>query len=168
MAKANQESPTIELYMYSLHQEFPEGVSHASFLKRQVETRDILAATGEPFRNQRVLDVGIKDKAGDWPAQWLHAKWVTDHTKAMTGMFERPDVSPIQLALTRSESFGGIVYDPFSDKVYKVNESGLRLFRELQGASKIGSVAKFKSSEFAEEDVKMFSAFLKGADLWER
>ena len=99
------------------------------------------------MRAQKVLDVGIKEKASDWPAQWLHAKWVTDHTKAMTGLWERADVSPIQMALTRSEPFGGIVYDPFSDKVYKVNKSGLHLFREIQTASKEDCpIEKFKVS----------------------
>jgi len=169
MTKGKSEKPTIELYMYSLHQEFPEGVEHGSFLKRQVEARDLLTAEGDRLRTQKVQDVGIRpNKADDWPAQWLHAKWVTDHTKAITGLFERTDSYPLRMAMTRSEDFGGIVYDPFSDKVYKVNEQGLRLFRELQDAGKSGGLKSFKSSLFAEEDVAEFCAFLRGADLWER
>lgn len=166
-----KQKPEIELFMYSLHQEFPEGVSHDSFNKHHVETRDILTETGETLRAQRFIDKSYRPgiKENDWPAQWLHAKWVTDHTKAITGIFERPDADPLCMALTRSESFGGVVYDPFSDKVYKVNEAGLALFREMQAASKAGAnPAAVKAAGVEDADVKEFAAFLKGAGLWKK
>lgn len=166
MSKKIFPKPIIELYMYSLHQEFPEGVSHDSFIRENIETRDLLTATGGKLRNQRIMEDSIR-KADDWPAQWLHAKWVTDHTKAITGIFERGDASPMQMSLTREEEFGGIIYDPFSDKVYKVNKSGLNLFRELQAYEKKGSnIDSFRSESFNNEDIKEFIAFLKGAGLW--
>ena len=166
MAAKTVQKPTIELYMYSLHQEFPEGVSHDSFVKQNVEARDILSAAGDKLRVNRLSEDLVK-KASDWPAQWLHAKWVTDHTKAITGIFEQATVSPLEMALTREEDFGGVIYDPFSDKVYKVNESGLALFREMQTLQKKGAgVEAFKSEAFKGEDVKEFTAFLKGAGLW--
>jgi hypothetical protein len=155
--------------MYSLHQEFPEGVSHEGFVARRAETRDLLTATGEKLRARLVLDETRGRVQNDWPAQWLHAKWITDHTKAITGIWEAGDPSPLRMALTRSEEFGGIVYDPFSDKVYRVNEPGLRLFRALQASSKEGGDLKAVCPEgFAAEDVGEFCAFLRGADLWER
>ncbi len=166
MSEKTYQKPAIELYMYSLHQEFPEGVSHSSFARRNVETRDVLTATGDKLRNHRISDSSIK-KASDWPAEWLHAKWVTDHTKAITGIFERDDTSPLQMALTREENFGGIIYDPFSDKVYKVNESGFKLFREIQSFEKKGKgVESFKSESIKSEDTVEFMAFLRGAGLW--
>lgn len=168
MAKTPDQKPTIELFMYSLHQEFPEGVSHESFIKREVETRDVLTAQGKKLRAQKVIDQNLRQKASDWPAQWLHAKWVTDHTKAITGIFEAEGVSPLGMALTREEDFGGIIYDPFSDKVYKVNPAGLELFRALQSAVKRGeSPDGFKHDVFKAEDQVEFFAFLRGAGLWE-
>ncbi len=166
MSEKHYEKPSIELFMYSLHQEFPEGVSHDSFVRRNVEARDVLTAAGDALRNRRISDDIIR-KVSDWPAQWLHAKWVTDHTKAITGIFERPDTSPLRLALTREEDFGGIIYDPFSDKVYKVNKSGLELFREIQLSEKTGEdLRSFKSKSFKHEDIAEFVAFLRGAGLW--
>lgn len=169
MTQKKTEKPTIELYMYSLHQEFPEGISHDSFLKRQVETKDLLTASGDKLRAQKVTDNVIDDMKSSWPAKWIHAKWLTDHTKAITSIYDRPDISPIEMAMTRPEAFGGIIFDPFSDKVYKVNESGLKLFRQLQDAAKGGAnLMKFTSSDFAKDDIKEFCIFLRGADLWLR
>lgn len=165
MSEKAYQKPAIELFMYSLHQEFPEGVSHDSFIRRNVGTRDVLTAAGGKLRNRRISDDSIRE-ASDWPAEWLHAKWVTDHTKAITGIFERIDTSPLQMALTREEDFGGIIYDPFSDKVYKVNESGLALFREIQSFEKKGKgIESFGSKTIKHEDITEFMAFLRGAGL---
>ncbi len=167
ISKESHEKPQIELFMYSLHQEFPEGVSHDSFIKRNIDSREILTEAGDLLKYQRIRDDEFLRKANDWPAQWLHAKWVTDHTKAITGIFEHPEADPILLALTREEDFGGIIYDPFSDKVYKVNESGLELFREIQSTLKRKEkVKEFKSRIFKREDTNEFISFLRGAGLW--
>lgn len=166
---AKQVKPTIELYMFSLHQEFPEGVSHASFVDRKQER--ISSPEGVEYARDKLSDRLVGPQVGrgdDWPAAWLHAKWLTDHTKAITARFERPDVSPISLAMTREEDFGGIIYDPFSDRVYKANPSGLALFRSLQKTAKAGkSLGEFLDNRFKQSDLAEFAAFLKGAGLWD-
>jgi hypothetical protein len=160
------QKPSIELFMFSLHQEFPEGVSHNSFTKRNIETRDVLTAKGEQLTRYKISDNSIR-QVSDWPAEWLHAKWLTDHTKSITGLFEQTNVSPLRMALTRQEEFGGVIYDPFSDKVYKVNKSGLELFSEIRSFAKGGkALSAFKSKSFKKEDIAEFLAFLKGAGLW--
>jgi len=48
-----QEPPHIELFMYSLNQEFPVGKGHATFLKKRSELR-VDEKTGELFTLQEV------------------------------------------------------------------------------------------------------------------
>jgi len=49
----DQESPQIELFMYSLNQEFPVGKGHATFLRKRSELR-VDEKTGELFTLQEV------------------------------------------------------------------------------------------------------------------
>jgi len=177
MSAEPQDKPTIELYMFSLHQEFPEEVSHDTFLTRKRTKREDVDDSGErrlihrardELRRVRPLsDDEEEEPEPPWPAKWLHAKWITDHVKAIKGRTGDPVDRPICMALTREEEFGGVVYDPYSDQVYKVNESGLALFRRLQAAAKRDQpLSEIKDDEISDQDLAEFTAFLRGAGLW--
>ncbi|MGP9821704.1 PqqD family protein [Salinarimonas sp. NSM] len=169
-----REAPSIELYMYSLNQEFPVGKGHETYLKRFSELQhDIGGALVE--RNQleeqafRTLDPdGLTSVPSDWSAQWISNRWITNHTKA-AGVGRRPDLDPLRTAIMRREDFGAIVFEPRSDRVYKLNEAGAELFERLQklhreGDGTIALTDKTREG-FGTAEVEGFVAQLKAVGL---
>jgi len=162
------EKPTIELYMYSLNQEFPVGKGHSSFIKRMSEAKqdfsgelvNIETAETQIFNN-------VKPEMNDWSVQWISNKWITNHTKAI-GIEMRVDTDPLRNIIIREEDFGGIVFEPLSDRVYKVNKSGLKLLREIQEhhIKKSKNLKTFSSRAFKHDECELFITFLEGAGLW--
>ena len=77
---ARKEKPSIELYMYSMNQEFPVGVDHTTFLERHSEIRQDIddklicreAVASHSFK-EKVK--GKKDKKGEG-FLWLHNQWI--------------------------------------------------------------------------------------------
>jgi hypothetical protein len=69
----------------------------------------------------------------------------------------------------REEDFGGILYNPITDMVYKVNRSGFRLFTEIQEAYRncLRDLRAFKSTDFRAEDVARFVDYLRDQSIWE-
>lgn len=162
-----KEKPKIELYMYSLNQEFPVKVGHFTFLKRHSETYQ--EESGKVVGVEQVASqvYGRKQEVTtDWPAQWIHNKWIENYTKTV-GIFAE-DVDPLKSVLMRSEDFGGILFDVMSDRIYKVNVSGYELFQEILNAHQKNELSKFRSREFEQEDVECFIEALKVAGLWPR
>jgi len=156
--------PTIELYMYSLNQEFPVGKGHTHFLKnntdRYVDARGNITDVKQ-IANQVLNRLG----ANDWSVQWISNEWVQNYTYYPGGaLVEEGD--PLLQTVIREEDFGGILFDRINDRIYKVNGPGLKLFKAMVTARKAGTLAEFSTSEFGRGDVDNFTSFLKGAGLW--
>jgi hypothetical protein len=161
-----EERPEIELYMYSLNQEFAVGKGHRTFLKRHSDVYQ--DASGKLVGVEQVAAQVylMKEAVADWIAQWVHNQWVQNYVFYPGGAgFGRPEL-PMSSLIVRSESFGGIAFDPKSDRVYKVNVPGYRLLQEILQAHREGKLAEFRSKEFESQDVERFVSFLKGAGLW--
>ena len=159
-----RERPEIELYMYSLNQEFPVEKGHATFLKRRSETMEDV--TGKLVAIEEVASQTYRTvrEVNDWSVQWIHNKWIENYTKTAGMIAER--INPIEHLLMREEEFGGILFDPVNDRVYKVNTPGYKLMQEIIESYKKGKLKKFRSRHFAREDIEHFIYFLKGAGLW--
>lgn len=163
--RAKKERPEIELYMYSLNQEFPVSKGHATFLKRCSDTyQDV---TGKLVGVEQVAAHIYRMKVNDWSAQWVHNQWIENHYKYPGAGLIR-DADPLSRVVVRSEDFGGIVFDPVSDRIYKLNLPGYKLFQEILQAHREKKLAEFRSKEFEQEDIEHFIYFLKGAGLWPR
>lgn len=200
-------APHIELYMYSLNQEFPVGKGHVTFLKKSSELK-IDSKTGEIYTQQNVesqvfytgdpdgrrlsstkmrlpeakpdADASVDEisaAAGrpTWTAQWIQNGWVaqwlqnSSYTNSCEPIFAAAFSDPLENIKVREEDFGGILYNPISDRVYKVNHAGLELFNEFYLAHRTCSqdLRYFRSSKFAAEDVSRFIEYLRAESIWE-
>ena len=164
------DEPSLELYMYSLNQEFPVKKGHATYLKRYSELkpdlrgRVTLNASVESQVFQLDRDLAI-DVPNDWSAQWLENRWIENHTKA-AGMGIREEFDPLRNILIREEDFGAIVFEPSSDRVYKVNHAGLKLLRQMQDQARDGkSFADMRLDGFSADQVAAFSGAMRAAGL---
>lgn len=170
----SQEKPTIELYMYSLNQEFPEDKGHSHFLKRHSEVAKDVARgliNIESVESQTYGDNTSKLAVvpPDWSAQWLENQWIENHTKAITGTDKLRD--PIHDAILRREDFGGILFEPVTDRVFKLNHAGVRLYEEIREflmSKGRRDIRAFTSNAYDAEDVREFAAYIEGAGLWIR
>lgn len=165
MSRKKAEPPRIELYMYSLNQEFPVGKDHAYFLNRQSKIKEDLSGglLSIETAESEVFEVGVSR----WSVKWLSNRWITNYTK-LAGTGIREDMDPMFTAVVRKEDFGAILFEPQSDRVFKLNKSGLALYYELKIAYQQGdhNFENFRSNLFSEQEVECFIAFLKGAGLW--
>jgi hypothetical protein len=169
MTKTSKELPQIELYMYSLNQEFPGDRGHHSFLKRFTETKPGIS---EDLREITQIESQVFNldapQVTDWSVQWLSNQWIENHTKA-AGVGIREEFDPLARSLLREEEFGGILFDPISDRVFKLNRSGYKLFSEIREFySENRDLSEFRSRDVSVEDAKPFIAFLEGAGIWIR
>ncbi len=160
----NENKPEIELYMYSLNQEFPIGKGHTNFLKsntdRYLDTKGNITDV-----KQTVNQILKRGGLNDWHVQWISNEWVQNYTYYPGGaLVEEGD--PLLQIVIREEDFGAILFDRVNDRIYKVNKPGLRLFMEMVSAHKEGKLAELKPSEFSQEDYDNFASFLKGAAIW--
>lgn len=159
--------PEIELYMYSINQEFPVGKGHKTFLERHSEVRSDV--TGKLISKESVAVNVFNEKTEgmnrDWLAQWGHNQWVQDYTKA-AGAGIPSIVNALSSLIMRKEEFGGLVLDAVNDRVYKVNKSGYKLLEEMRNME-IKSFDSFRSVEFSENEIESFISFLKGAGIWQ-
>ena len=170
------EKPSIELYMYSLNQEFPVGKGHTSFIKRISEVKKDVSGKLVRIENveSQVFNENLSE-ANDWGGQWVTNEWIINWNKT-AGAGMSVDIDPLLKVIIRQEDFGGIIFDPLSDRVFKVNKSGLKLFKEIQKyytRNKIvvekGSAKRFKkfeSKRFKSNECSRFISFLEGANLW--
>jgi len=207
----DDKEPHIELYMYSLNQEFPVGGGHRVFLKTSSDWKKDISgklvqnsqAESHVFSLEPVCinppttipdgltpadpDTPIPDfptfpKPGptqpipdygtpaDWGAQWLSNEWIQNHTKAVgNGRIVREN--PLTTAILREETFGSIVFEPNSDRVYKLNKPATQLFTAIQERLKVieDENIVFDSIEFASygpATVGKFVAALREIGLW--
>jgi hypothetical protein len=161
--RARREKPEIELYMYSLNQEFPARKGHATFLKRYGET--FQDSKGDLVRTEQMVEQVYRMRQREWPAQWVHNQWGENWLKAI-GSALPLNLDPFDRLLVREEEFGGIIFDPATDRIYRVNKAGYHLFSEMRKAHEAKALAGFRSEEFAPVDVEPFVSFLKGAGVW--
>jgi hypothetical protein len=173
MPSAKRTEPSIELYMYSLNQEFPVGKGHHSYLKRAAELQKDLA--GDLVEHAAVESqiyatskrVALGAVPADWSAQWVSNEWITNHTAA-AGIY-RAESEAIQTAVLREEDFGAIVFDPRSDRVYKLNQEGSALFKEIRALTSRGGAFSVRAIEpFSKEQVGQFAATLQTVGLLSR
>lgn len=159
-----KERPQIELYMYSLNQEFPVGKGHTNFLKQNTDR--YIDGTGNIVGIKQIANQILKTLgAGHWLAQWVSNQWVQNYTYYPGGaLVEEGD--PLLQMVIREEEFGAILFDRINDRIYKVNKAGLKLFNEIVKVHKKDKLFGFKSSDFKREDVENFISFLKGAAIW--
>lgn len=152
------EKPEIELYMYSLNQEFPVGVGRSTFM--QYDSEVFYDVTGKLIGVERVASRNYKSMGfEDW------GQWNRNYTYyPATGL--QKDGNPLENIIMRQEDFGGILFDRINDRIYKVNVAGYKLFKEILEASKKKKLAEFRSKEFEPEDIEHFITFLKEAGLW--
>jgi len=160
----SNDKPVIELYMYSLNQEFPVEKGHSNFLKnntdRYVDTHGKIVDVKQ-IASQVLKRLG----ASDWSVQWISNEWIQNYTYYPGGaLVEEGD--PLIQIMEREEEFGAILFDRVNDRVYKVNKPGLSLFKEIVAAHKNKRLKEFRSGEFKKEDVESFVCFLKGAAIW--
>jgi len=165
---AKQEKPKIELYLYSMNQEFPVGKGHITFLERHSEVRKDV--TGSLISREAVASNTFKEKikgmANDWSAQWIHNQWVQDYTKSPSYSSRmNPGEDVMAKLIMRKEEFGGLVLDPVNDRVYKVNKAGYKLLEEMKKIP-TAKMEAFKSKTFVADEMDSFVSFLKGAGLW--
>jgi hypothetical protein len=163
-----KEKPTIELYLYSMNQEFPVGKGHVTFLERHSEMRKDI--TGKLISREAVATNTFREKvrgmANDWSVQWIHNQWIQDYTKAPSySSRSRPGEEVMSRLIMRKEEFGGLVLDPVNDRVYKVNKSGYKLLQEMKKTPST-EMATFKSKDISKDEMESFISFLKGAGLW--
>lgn len=168
----NQEEPLIELYMYSLSQEFPHEKGHATFLKRMNEVKaggrggltEIATVETQVYSANPPESWGARD----WGMDWRQNSWVTNHDKiGGMGILEASD--PMLRARVREEDFGGLVFEPTSDRVFRLNRPGYRLFGQLREFYHAGNrdLTSFAAAA-GSEPVRRFIAYLEGAGLWVR
>jgi len=76
---------------------------------------------------------------------------------------------PMLRARLREEDFGAILFEPTSDRVFRLNRTGYRLYQQLREFYSKGNrdLAKFSGSANS-EPVRRFIAYLEGAGLWIR
>jgi hypothetical protein len=164
------ERPTIELYMYSLNQEFPAEKGHAAFLERRSTTKpDVAHNLVNVHQVESQVFNRLRQDVNDWSVQWVSNEWIENHTKA-AGVGIREEIDPMVNARLREEDFGGILFEPTSDRVYKLNRAGLSLFKELRERYQRGErdLSQMKIARFDEKEVADFVAFLHSAGLWQR
>ena len=159
-----EKKPTIELYMYSLNQEFPVGKGHTNFLKNNTD-RYVDANGNITDVKQIANQVLNRVEANDWSAQWISNEWIQNYTYYPGGALVEKGDPLLQIAI-REEDFGAILFDRVNDRIYKVNEPGLRLFKEIISAHKKNKLKGYSSSECSQEDLENFVSFLKGAAIW--
>ena len=162
----DQERPSIELFMHSLNQEFPAEKGHEFFLRRRGSTVEALGRK-ELERVEQVETEVFRKRAGDWSVQWISNEWIENHTKA-AGMGIREVINPMDRVIVREEDFGGIVFEPTSDQVFRVNQPGLKLFNALREQHQEGRTdfADVEIEGFDPGDVRDFVGYLEGAGLW--
>jgi len=158
-----KQKPEIELYLYSLNQEFPVQKGHSTFLK---SSSDVYADRSGKFTGvKQVASQVFRTAADDWSVQWISNEWIQNYTYYPgAGLLREGD--PLANAIARQEDFGGIVFDRISDRIYKANTPGFELFQDLQKAHAQGKLEEFRSRKFGQEEVGAFVAILKGAGLW--
>lgn len=167
----SRERPSIELYMYSVNQEFPRQKGHSTFLKRHSEIKPDVARglVGIEEVESQVFGGRTVKLPADWSVQWLENRWVENHTKAVG--LEREDLAdPLQNAILREEDFGGILFEPQTDRVFKLNAAGVALWKELREYARTPGkdLREFTSDGSATENVRNFVAYLEGAALWRK
>lgn len=182
--KSVTELPHIELYMNSLNQEFAIP-SNATVTYGKW-------STGGDYDS---MVVHIKDEATDsdswyanWPGNWRQ-NWITNWVNKWNNKNEPIDpditlpipplggipidpppigkprgVSPANLR-HREENFGGIVYDPALNLVFKVNKPGLELLKEIIAfaGSQESLTHKFSSKLFLPSEASAFYNVLREA-----
>lgn len=156
--------------MYSLNQEFPVGKGHQSFLKRHSSMQE--DASGRLVINSSVESQVFrveKEMPSDWSLEWLSNRWVANNQQA-AGEGNRFDASPLRAAILREEDFGAILFEPGSDRVFKLNKPGVVLFRAIRDemvtteqALEPGPLAGFSANQ-----VSQFVDYLRVAGLWSR
>ncbi|MCP1166807.1 hypothetical protein NKS31_28120 [Bacillus sp. 1813sda1] len=144
----NYEKPYIELYMYSLNQEFPVGKGHGRYISQCVE--------------RVVADPDCPPSVNDWEDQWI-SNWSKHSGIGKTG-----NLCNLFDSLVREEDFGAILYDPTADRVYKLNKTGFAMYKELKFAYHQGIIdlRNFRSQHFNENDTIYFLNCLKEVGLW--
>lgn len=159
-----EDKPIIDLYMYSLNQEFPIGKGHTNFLKNNTDR--YVDANGKITDIKQIAHQVIKTLgANDWSVQWISNEWIQNYTYYPGGaLVEKGD--PLLQIVIREEDFGAILFDRVNDRIYKVNKAGLALFREIVEAHKANKLNIFRSAKYGQGDLDSFTNFLKGAALW--
>ncbi len=158
------ERPEIELYMYSLNQEFAVGKGHKTFLKDIKDVYHDAKGKSIVVKQTSLQNLNLR-RADDWSVQWISNEWIKNYTYYPgAGLVSEGD--PLLSIMARKEDFGGILFDRLNDRIYKVNVPGYELFEEVVAFHKKKSLAQFKSKKFKEEDIAQFISFLKGAGLW--
>lgn len=170
MPSKKKEIPTIELYMYSLNQEFPAGKGHETYLKRysdlqkDIDGKLVLKAALETQVFKTQADDALAVPA--WSAQWLENRWIENHTKAAgVGIRELLD-DTFRSAILRREDFGAILFEPRSDRVYRLNRTGAELYEKLRDLALAGKLSNLSVPGFERQDVEPFVSSMKAAGLW--
>jgi hypothetical protein len=135
--------PKIDLFMYSINQEFPVGKHHRTFLKNNTEIMNWSA-----------------DHHNDWNT-WMGNEAHDDEKDE-----KNCERHPLTRLILREEEFGGIIYDPYEDRVYKVNPPGFRLIKSLVQAAGNETLHHIQVENSKAEDNREFFDFLRRANLW--
>lgn len=157
-----KEKPEIELYLYSMNQEFPVETGHYTFLKSD---SDLLQDNDGNLLEKKALGsqtLKTEKIQPYWSAQWVHNKWIENYVKIAS--FNNAKQNSLQHLIMRTEDFGGIVLDPVNDRVYKVNTAGYNLLKSIIEEFNINGAKGL--SKFITDETNHFIYFLKGANLW--
>ena len=164
--------PEIELYLYSLTQEFPVGKDHEMLAKRNYNR--FIDDAGTEVETERISTseyVGPAlnaDTQPKWDVQWKKnwSKTTPWDKKTKVRGLATGDKHPLTHLKIREEEFGGIAFDPIYDRVYKVNKDGYYLLDKL-----ISDVDthEYDSKNYNEVDplyLRKFISFLDEHKLW--
>jgi len=171
LMKMDSKSPCIELYLYSMNQEFPVGKEHITVLDR--ESKNLPNEKGEIANLEKATSkTYIKPSLSDnAPASWnmkvIHEKWVRNWEKFIPNgrVIDGLD-HPLRRLILREEDFGGIVLDPDTDRVFRVNMPGLEVLKSLQTELKNQQRIDVSGAMYEKASKVGFFEFLAGAGLW--
>lgn len=165
------DEPSIELYMYSLNQEFPVKKGHATYLKRYSELKPSLRGdlTLNSSIEEQVYRVGKDgphvEVPADWSVQWISNRWIQNTEQA----FDQAaviDPAPLRNLIIREEDFGAIMFDPGNDRVYKVNAAGLNLVNQMREQARAGvGFSDMRLAGFTAAQIEHFADKMKIAGL---
>jgi len=157
--------PEIELYMWSLNQEYPDGLGMKKPLKLKVEafTND----QGQITEYRKILtaeDGGTPDGGTPWSGK---VSWAIKFDDSPKNRADPVESFPLLEVLIREEDFGALIFDPRRDRVFRTNRAGLEFLNSvISEYKKSKSLSRFEFSIGTDDKSHSFLSFLKGAGLW--
>lgn len=170
-----EKKPEIELYLYSLNQEFPVNADSSSSTNRKYhrffDDAGVEVETEQLSTSLQTDPNEVSDKPPK-PPRWS-IKWIKNWSKTTPYKNKTKSASslktkrhPLTTLKIRDEEFGGIAFDPIYDRVYKVNRDGYYLLEKLIADVEVNEFDQNNYSEIDLVYLNKFISFLDEHKLW--